>query len=310
MTVDLLEKLIKTEKANDLRDDADKLTIWRIAISGHDGETPIFLDSRSEKKKKLRATSKLSIVFDETFPEDTIRVIVEKPSSNRALLLSFAGDFQGECAFILKAASIREVPFLSTLAYFHEVEHKQNYKALFQTLDVDRDVDNGKVRPRQYLVLAFDFSAVNRSPDVEAAEASLNDMLSNTIRTFYRTYTPHLGTATSDQLIEKSVSPRAIASLADCVSVPLKKQVVLLEWKAIQIDFLDVGTSWGRKEKNDRWRSGQTIRSWITVGPIKGENSISPRQQLAEYVNSPEIALLKKVNVVTAFLAVIIGSRQ
>ncbi|KAF9994041.1 hypothetical protein BGZ79_001232 [Entomortierella chlamydospora] len=235
-----------------------------------------------------------------------------------------AGDFQGECAFILKAASIREVPFLSTLAYFHEVEHKQNYKALFQTLDVDRDVDNGKVRPRQYLVLAFDFSAVNRSPDVEAAEASLNDMLSNTIRTFYRTYTPHLGTATSDQLIEKSVSPRAIASLADCVSVPqytlgridiliqvpLKKQVVLLEWKAIQIDFLDVGTSWGRKEKNDRWRSGQTIRSWITVGPIKGENSISPRQQLAEYVNSPEIALLKKVNVVTAFLAVIIGSRQ
>ncbi|KAG0305521.1 hypothetical protein BGZ98_004001 [Dissophora globulifera] len=114
------------------------------------------------------------------------------------------------------------------------------------------------------------------------------------------------------------------------IQVPLKKRVVLLEWKAIQIDFLDVGKSRGRREKvgllsgmadaneildlqfsrYDLWRPGQTIRNWITDGPIKGENKITPRQQLAEYVNSPEIALLKKENEVTAFLVVIIGSRQ
>ncbi|KAG0288172.1 hypothetical protein BGZ98_004366, partial [Dissophora globulifera] len=100
------------------------------------------------------------------------------------------------------------------------------------------------------------------------------------------------------------------------IQVPLKKRAVLLEWKAIQIDFLDVGKSQGCKEKvghlsdmadaneildlqfswYDLWRPGQTIQSWITDGPIKGDNKISPRQQLAEYVNSPDIALLKKEN--------------
>ncbi|KAG0264059.1 hypothetical protein DFQ27_001452, partial [Actinomortierella ambigua] len=498
--------------------------------------------------------------------------------------------------------------FLSTLAYFHGVENKQNYNALFKSLDVDRDVESGKVTPGQYLILAFDFSAVNHSPDVEVAEASLNDMLNNSIRAFYMTYAPYLGTATSYQLIKESTSPDAVESLAACVSlvqealkavteeddplagvkgiylladeydafsngflspddarpwdhprtransllkgfwatvksklgprgivkcfitgvsplsmadntsgfnvetyvswrqelsglcglteedvhaalglpgvcksedeirnhfeimkasdiatskpawlsymihiggltfcdnskhlritnlvaaqrfgetilarlqlrledvdlafrnivssgsidqvlalykramelrdvgdndfkkteknhrdsfhyallgnthpslrklgletrttkvaahqtfgridmliqVPLKKRAILLEWKVIQIDFLDVGTSQGRMEKAehlsdmadvneildlqfrryDRWRPGQTIRSWITDGPTEGETKTSPRQQLAEYMNSPEIDLLKKENEVTAFLVVIIGSRQ
>lgn len=114
------------------------------------------------------------------------------------------------------------------------------------------------------------------------------------------------------------------------IQVPLKKRVLLLEWKVIQIDFLDVGTSQDRKQKaehlkgivdvneildlrfkmHDAWRSGQTIRRWIEEGPIKGENKISPRQQLAEYLDSPEIAKLKEKNKVTAYLIVVIGSRQ
>ncbi|KAF9176761.1 hypothetical protein BGZ50_009714 [Haplosporangium sp. Z 11] len=552
---------------------------------------------------------------------------------DRTRYISVLESFLESVLIFLRPRRFGKSLFLSTLAHFHGVENKQNYKALFQTLDVDRDVESGKVAPGQYLILAFDFSAVNRSPDVEVAEASLNSMLNSAIRAFYMTYATYLGTATSDQLIERRVSPSAVESLADCVNlvkhaldavregedplygvkgiylladeydafsneflspddarpwdhlrtrtnsllkgfwatvkstlgprsiakcfitgvsplsmadhtsgfnvatyvswrqglsglcglteedvlaalnqpgickskdeiskhfdimkinyngynftelgevphvfntntcleyleslmrgasinpsavsnsevsesalqilaaspvassiisdslenqigrscdaqnyfipyetlvqsfqltslalalykrtmeirdvgesdfkkteeshrdsfhyallgnthpslrkigletqitkvaqqtfgridmliqVPLKKRVILLEWKAIQIDFLDVGMSRGRREKAehlsdmadangildlqfswyDRWRPGQTIRSWITDGPIKGENKISPRQQLAEYVNSPEIALLKKENEVTVFLVVIIGSRQ
>ncbi|KAF9983172.1 hypothetical protein BGZ80_008517 [Entomortierella chlamydospora] len=114
------------------------------------------------------------------------------------------------------------------------------------------------------------------------------------------------------------------------IQVPLKKRIVLIEWKAIQIDFLDVGTSLGCKEKAehlsglvdvneilelkfsqyDRWRPGQTIRNWITNGPINGERNVSPRKQLAEYLASPEITILKEENEVVAFLVIIIGSRQ
>jgi len=93
---------------------------------------------------------------------------------------------------------------------------------------------------------------------------------------------------------------------------------------------LDIGTSQGRKEKaehlrgmvdvndvlelrfsrHDAWRPGQTIRSWIAEGPIRGDNKKSPRQQLSEYVDSPEITKLKDGNEVTAYLIVVIGSRQ
>ncbi|KAG0271404.1 hypothetical protein BGZ95_000791 [Linnemannia exigua] len=114
------------------------------------------------------------------------------------------------------------------------------------------------------------------------------------------------------------------------IQVPLKKRVLLLEWKAIQIDFLNIGAWRGRKEKAehlrgmanandvldlqfsqyDAWRPGQTIRSWITEGPVRGDNNKSPRRQLAEYVACPEITRLREDNEVTAYLIVVIGSRQ
>lgn len=114
------------------------------------------------------------------------------------------------------------------------------------------------------------------------------------------------------------------------IRVPSKKRVLLLEWKAIQIDFLVIGAGRRRNEKAehlrgmtdanevldlqfslyDLWRPRQTIRQWITEGPIRGDNQKSPRLQLAEYVASPEITKLKEDNEVTAYLVVVIGSRQ
>ncbi|KAK5822985.1 hypothetical protein F5H01DRAFT_401412 [Linnemannia elongata] len=110
--------------------------------------------------------------------------------------------------------------FLSTLAHFHGVEHKQSHKELFQGLDVDRDVRSEKVTPGQYLILTFDFSAVNRSPDVKTAEDSLNAMIHSAIGNFYRIYAQYLGEATSEQLIAKNIDPSgAVGSLSGCVNL-------------------------------------------------------------------------------------------
>ncbi|KAF9367629.1 hypothetical protein CPB97_005496, partial [Podila verticillata] len=60
------------------------------------------------------------------------------------------------------------------------------------SLDVNRDVENGKGFPGQYLILAFDFSKVNCSPNLKTAEDSLGSMINNTIEAFYQTYAPYL----------------------------------------------------------------------------------------------------------------------
>ncbi|KAF8923966.1 hypothetical protein BGZ47_004346, partial [Haplosporangium gracile] len=80
-TIDDLKKLIKAEKTPEFNDiAADKLTLWRVSvtITDDDDEAPILLDNLPVKKK-LRATSKLSMVFDADLPEDTIHVLVQRP---------------------------------------------------------------------------------------------------------------------------------------------------------------------------------------------------------------------------------------
>ncbi|KAK5809644.1 hypothetical protein F5H01DRAFT_415593 [Linnemannia elongata] len=79
-TIGDLKNLIKTEKSNDFQGaDADKLTLWRVSIPDvDDDETPVSIDTLT-RKKKMRATNKLSMVFEAAFPEDTIRVVVQRP---------------------------------------------------------------------------------------------------------------------------------------------------------------------------------------------------------------------------------------
>lgn len=117
------------------------------------------------------------------------------------------------------------------------------------------------------------------------------------------------------------------------IHVPSKKHILVLEWKAIQIDFLDipvpvgVTTSWEEKAKqlscisdasavldlkfanHDLRRPGQTIRNWVSSVPCKGCDK-SPREQLAGYLDSNEIKQLRKENEVTGYLIVVVGSRQ
>ncbi|KAG0336155.1 hypothetical protein BG000_006872 [Podila horticola] len=137
---------------------------------------------------------------------EQVRVNPELAYFDRTRYISELESFQQNVLVFLRPRRFGKSLFLSTLAHFHGVEYKQNYKALFQGLDVDRDVGSGKVSPGQYLVLAFDFSKVNRSSNLETEEESLGGMINNAIEAFYQRYAPYLGHKSSEELIKEKIS--------------------------------------------------------------------------------------------------------
>ncbi|KAG0049088.1 hypothetical protein BGZ89_004342, partial [Linnemannia elongata] len=83
-TVDALKNAIKTKKAPEFDDiAADKLTLWRVAIptSEDDDDASILIDNvSSTDKKKLSPLTRLSKLFTGELPEETIHIIVKRPS--------------------------------------------------------------------------------------------------------------------------------------------------------------------------------------------------------------------------------------
>ncbi|KAF9079299.1 hypothetical protein BGX23_004440, partial [Mortierella sp. AD031] len=80
-TVGELKDLIKAKKSPEFDDiAADKLALWRvlIPITDDDDEVPIALSSFDEKKK-LGPATRLSKVFPEDLPEETVHIIVQRP---------------------------------------------------------------------------------------------------------------------------------------------------------------------------------------------------------------------------------------
>ncbi|KAK5797024.1 hypothetical protein F5H01DRAFT_385359 [Linnemannia elongata] len=79
-TIGDFKDLIKTTLSPQFDDiTAKDLALWRVSIhDDDDNDLPVLLDS-VPVKKKLRATNKLSMVFDADLPEDTIHVIVQRP---------------------------------------------------------------------------------------------------------------------------------------------------------------------------------------------------------------------------------------
>ena len=89
-----LKKAIKAEKAVSFSDvDADMLTLWSVSIpvsddDDDDDEVPIYINNiPKDDKKKLKATTRLSKVFDTEMLEDTIHIIVQRPPPGNAPLL-------------------------------------------------------------------------------------------------------------------------------------------------------------------------------------------------------------------------------
>ncbi|KAG0013480.1 hypothetical protein BGZ82_002118 [Podila clonocystis] len=104
------------------------------------------------------------------------------------------------------------------------------------------------------------------------------------------------------------------------VSVPSRKQLFVLEWKSIQIDYIKIGAGSRLKRasalanisdasevldlkfRNDKFRAGQTIKEWILN---------EPKVQLRDYAQSREIKKWEKDGyTITPVLVVVVGSRH
>ncbi|KAF8532779.1 AAA-ATPase-like domain-containing protein, partial [Trichophaea hybrida] len=106
---------------------------------------------------------------------------------------------------------------LSMLHYFHGVEHKKHYAKAFKDLDVDKDVQDKKIFPNQYLVLVLDFSAVRQSTNNTYA---IDEMINIAVKKFYNRYAPFLGKRTSSELVYQLINPaNACVSLQNCVEL-------------------------------------------------------------------------------------------
>ncbi|KAF9158545.1 hypothetical protein DFQ26_007513 [Actinomortierella ambigua] len=76
-----LRDLIKAAKPKDFRRiDANNLSLWKVALADDDdNDAPVLLDQVSDKSK-LRVTSTMSKVFGADLLEDTIHILVQRPS--------------------------------------------------------------------------------------------------------------------------------------------------------------------------------------------------------------------------------------
>ncbi|KAG0195434.1 hypothetical protein BGX28_001374, partial [Mortierella sp. GBA30] len=83
-TVDHLKKLIKTEKSPEFDDmAADRLTLWRVSIPTINGDKSSILlrNILVNDKQELGPATRLSKVFTNKSPEETIHIIVRRPDA-------------------------------------------------------------------------------------------------------------------------------------------------------------------------------------------------------------------------------------
>jgi hypothetical protein len=77
------------------------------------------------------------------------------------------------------------------------------------------------VKPGQFFILKFDFSCVNRSPDIDNALQSLNRTMAGSFKEFYKTYSTYLG-GDEEKLLKLIVLERPAESLRRCVRLVQK----------------------------------------------------------------------------------------
>jgi hypothetical protein len=84
------------------------------------------------------------------------------------------------------------------LAHFHGLEYTDAHKSMYEGLDVQNDIAEGQVMPGQFFVLKFDFSTINRSPNIAEANQMLINSLNSSFEEFYNTYAIYLGGKVTD----------------------------------------------------------------------------------------------------------------
>ncbi|KAI8599789.1 hypothetical protein EDD21DRAFT_294243, partial [Dissophora ornata] len=82
-TVGVLKKAIIAENPNEFKHiDAKDLVLWRATVpidENAGGESIITLDDLDDKTKLGNPTKRLSKVFEDGVPEDTIHILIERP---------------------------------------------------------------------------------------------------------------------------------------------------------------------------------------------------------------------------------------
>ncbi|KAF9311595.1 hypothetical protein BG003_007208 [Podila horticola] len=86
-TVDHLRGAIKDKNPDTFNGvDAMELTVWRVSLPIiEDEEIPILLNNVTSDKKKLRPATRLSKVFPEELPEETVHIVVQRPPQEEAI---------------------------------------------------------------------------------------------------------------------------------------------------------------------------------------------------------------------------------
>ncbi|KAI9856984.1 MAG: hypothetical protein M1813_008700 [Trichoglossum hirsutum] len=79
------------------------------------------------------------------------------------------------------------------LENFHGFQHADEHRSSYEPLNVQKDIDEGKVKPGQNFVLKFDFSRVNRCPDVKSVDRAFKAEIYESLKEFCRTYAKYLG---------------------------------------------------------------------------------------------------------------------
>ncbi|RPA89845.1 hypothetical protein L873DRAFT_1822113, partial [Choiromyces venosus 120613-1] len=138
---------------------------------------------------------------------------------DRTKYLSTLDSIRARAILFLRPRRFGKSLTLSMLQHFHGVQHRAQYGELFKDLDVDKDVKEDKITPGEYMILKFNFAAVNRAPDLNKAAQGLANNIIGNLDQFYRTYHPYLG-GSLDQLISKNINQGdAIASLTTLVRI-------------------------------------------------------------------------------------------
>ncbi|RPB01509.1 hypothetical protein L873DRAFT_1803211, partial [Choiromyces venosus 120613-1] len=108
---------------------------------------------------------------------------------------------------------------LSMLQHFHGIQHRDQYDELFQDLDIDKDVKGDKITPGEYMILKFNFSAVNRTRDLNKAAQGLAVSIIRNLKGFYGDYYSYLGESLGQLISERIDQGDAINSLANLVQL-------------------------------------------------------------------------------------------
>ncbi|KAL0640096.1 hypothetical protein Q9L58_000924 [Maublancomyces gigas] len=103
------------------------------------------------------------------------------------------------------------------LEHFHGIQYKAEYDMLFKDLDVHKDVKANKVKPSEYFVLNFNFSAVRRDPDLTKAAQGLADGINGSVGLFYEQNHSYFGISAEKLISERINRETPISSLGGLV---------------------------------------------------------------------------------------------